>query len=484
MKLFAPPRQSRGLVTHFNRNDTQYLEGRLPHRINPGVLGTTPALSISAWFRTDGAAIEQCLVYLGAYDKSSEHFMFGLDNGNGAIDGYTDAHHWCYTGNSYTTSVWQHVFYQFWDYSNYKVTLNGDTANSSNSGGSLADAEWSSDANNGLTVGYRNDSSPGDAFWGDLAHVTVWQGVLSDGEGVKLARGVHPLDIRPWAHVFYLPLDRKGAVDLVDGMKLTPFGTTTGPTYEGERGHLPVLKPMYKPMVWVVAGSSDGPIDLTVQNCSHSHAASAPTLTQTHVLAIQNGAHSNALTSPTIEITHILVAQDAAHNHSAENLDLVEIVNLAVQDGAHSHSAENVTLTQVHSLVVQDGAHTHLAEEPAVNTSTNLSLADASHAHVASTVTLTQVHLLAINDGWHDHDAGNVFLGEGYKEYVLGIGAVTLMNAGNGSIQQAIYADGFIDQLWEDDVYVDQLKDEESFVVQVYPDDGVIVRTHEQEASL
>ena len=74
---------------------------------------------------------------------------------------------------------------------------------------------------------YFNNGAPSEEFDGRIAHPAIWNVVLTDEEIASLAAGASPLLIRPASLVLYVPLDRRGAIDLMGSVALSADGTPT-----------------------------------------------------------------------------------------------------------------------------------------------------------------------------------------------------------------------------------------------------------------
>lgn len=83
-----------------------------------------------------------------------------------------------------------------------------------------------------------------------------------------------------------------------------------------------------------------------------------------------------------------LTVQDASHAHAADNLALTQIHQLAVADSNHAHAADNVALTQGHVLVVADSSHAHAVDNVALDETpaTVLTVQDGLHALTSDAV--------------------------------------------------------------------------------------------------
>lgn len=76
-----------------------------------------------------------------------------------------------------------------------------------------------------LCIGARGDATPDFYHDGRIAEVGIWNVDLTDEEMWELHHGFRPPQIRPQNLVFYIPLIRPDARDLIGGSYLTQVGT-------------------------------------------------------------------------------------------------------------------------------------------------------------------------------------------------------------------------------------------------------------------
>ena len=101
-----------------------------------------------------------------------------------------------------TYNAWNHAAATVTDASNRAAFLNG--GNKGTSTATPYDLTW---ANlDSISIGSERDSTPDDGWDGNLAHVAVWNVVLSDAEIALLAKGYPHYMMRPGNLKFYAPL--------------------------------------------------------------------------------------------------------------------------------------------------------------------------------------------------------------------------------------------------------------------------------------
>lgn len=137
-------------------------------------------------------------------------------------------------------------------------------------------------------------------------------------------------------------------------------------------------------------------ITLSVADMGHGQTVEAPVLTQLHTLEAQNASHAQVLGSPALTQNHILVNQNCAHGQSLDALALTQLHTLVAQVLAHAQALEAPALSQKHTLTAQDAAHGHSLEAPALTQAHSLTVQAGAHDHDLDASVLTQLHILAV----------------------------------------------------------------------------------------
>jgi hypothetical protein len=177
---------------------------------------------MSSWFNHDTDSTDYSL---SIPTGSSNDHRFGIgrqSGGAGFAVARTATTRQGVTNNTVTSGVWAHVCGVFASNSSRTAILNGDLANKDTEPTSnTPDATM-----NMVIVGARQDGTSG-SWDGDVAETAIWDVALSDDEVVALSLGYSPQLIRPASLVFYCPVFRQIATDLVTGASLDIVGTPT-----------------------------------------------------------------------------------------------------------------------------------------------------------------------------------------------------------------------------------------------------------------
>jgi hypothetical protein len=206
----------------FNDAATQYLQrdGTVPIAAAP--------LTMSAWFNSDDATINQCVLAVLDKDLNANHFSLqafggvaGDPCGFEANDGATSG---AITTTGFSANTWHHLL---------------GVENATNDRFCLLDGggKGTSIVNRvpaGLdrtTIGYLNRLNPLQIFSGAIAEAAIWDVALSEPEGALLAKGFSPLFVQPQNLVAYWPLIRDDDNDWVGGFDLTAFNAPTVATH-------------------------------------------------------------------------------------------------------------------------------------------------------------------------------------------------------------------------------------------------------------
>lgn len=133
----------------------------------------------------------------------------GPDSGAVAIAASDD-------GTDWAQDVWFHAAATFTGTAPRAALLNGGAKGSDATESTIAQAP------DRIHIGYGFISGGGGAF--SIGHAAIWKRILADGEIAALAAGARPSEVQAADLVFYAPLERGRAVDLVSGQTLVPTG--------------------------------------------------------------------------------------------------------------------------------------------------------------------------------------------------------------------------------------------------------------------
>lgn len=166
---------------------------------------TSPPLTMFGWYRTNDVTVDQNIVSIQRGSSGNHYWALGVfgqksgapvvlearDSGTGPSQAITS------TGS--TVNTWHTALGVVVSAIDRTVTIDGGSPGTSTTNRSPA----------GLTstsIGMKRDSTPSEAFSGNLALVTIWNVALNANERAALARGVHPLNIRPLSIVAPWPI--------------------------------------------------------------------------------------------------------------------------------------------------------------------------------------------------------------------------------------------------------------------------------------
>lgn len=166
---------------------------------------------------------------------------------------------------------------------------------------------------------------------------------------------------------------------------------------------------------------------LTMQNASHAHTASSPTVTAHAVVAPASATHAHTTTSPSLSqrftvapasathahtaaspslTVHAVVAPDAAsHAHTASSPSLTAHAVTSPASAAHAHTASSPSLTAHAVVAPEPSVHGHTAASPGLVAHAVTAPESAAHAHSVSSPSLVQRHVVAPAAAMHDQDA-------------------------------------------------------------------------------
>lgn len=164
------------------------------------------------------------------------------------------------------------------------------------------------------------------------------------------------------------------------------------------------------------------PVDLVVQDGSHSHTADNVAITHSYDVTPQEASHGHTSESPTVTHSYDVVADDGTHNHTADNVTVSTgsaPVDITVQDGLHGHTADNATIEHSYNVSANDGLHTHIADNVDISHSYALSVEDGLNDHTAEEVLLGTFYAILVDDASHAHTADNVTVTVDAGEFTL-----------------------------------------------------------------
>ena len=186
---------------------------------------TGPPFSVSAWARSDDLTIHQSVFWIGDKDVADQQLTLRVDGLTGgdpivmrALAGDASG---AFTSSGYSANTWHHIF--------------GSTASSSDRSAYIDGGSKGTNAEtiapSGIdrtTIGMSGDSTPSRGMSGDIAHVAVWDVVLTDDEVATLAEGISPLRVRRDSLIAYWPINGQSPEpDIVGGLNLTLGGAPT-----------------------------------------------------------------------------------------------------------------------------------------------------------------------------------------------------------------------------------------------------------------
>jgi hypothetical protein len=180
-------------------------------------------MTVSAWIRLDDLSSDQVFFWCGDKDDPTEAFTLQFDNSNQiewrTIDGSGGAR--ASTSTGVTIDTWHHIAGTEISTTSRAAWIDGGSKGTNSSTRSPSGTDRTA-------IGMSRDSSPSRETSGNIAHVAVWDAVLSDSEIASLAAGVSPLRIRRGSLIAYWPLNGQSPeIDVVGSLNLTLFGPPT-----------------------------------------------------------------------------------------------------------------------------------------------------------------------------------------------------------------------------------------------------------------
>lgn len=193
------------------------------HTGSPGV--TAYPFSVSAWFNSDDAGLDQAIWFGGDKDVNFLwHGLLWLNGTTNKLQAYVKDGGGTSNAASTTTwgaNAWNHAMGRWASTTSRKVNLNGDTAVENTT--SRAPSAWDR-----MAIGALADSTVDGYMSGSIGSVAIWDVVLSDDEVAALALGVDPRRIRPGSLIHYWRIEGLDSPEpdwTSNGASLTLVGT-------------------------------------------------------------------------------------------------------------------------------------------------------------------------------------------------------------------------------------------------------------------
>lgn len=385
----------RGITTHFDRTDSQYLiSSAFPKRLREASSGTNlRPYTVGYWWYSDGVLQEMCAVFIGRTDVSNQHMMIGIQyyssQGYPAMDSYDSAHQYERTGNYSNSGMWNYTIATIDPNTTSTIVHNGDWTNRGIDIAPLSPG-YGTDATTRVAFGMRRDSSPGDAWDGRIVYPTIWEGNLDQIDILRLWSGVHPMEIDRSNIVFHAPMTGRSAwTDVIEGIQLAGGGGTSPPTTKAEPSHLPMLGARMRPGIWSVSYSATA-TNLTVDNLSQSTTVQKVAITTTYNATVKNLSQDSTVQKPTLTQLHILSADNLSQSTAVDKLTLVMESALAVDNLSQSSAVDKFSITQLHNLQVEDLSQSSTVTRPLLEAEGYLAVYSISQSNTVDHITTTK----------------------------------------------------------------------------------------------
>lgn len=216
---------------------------------------TAVPVTMACWFRHDNVADSDTLMALVDKDVNDNYFSLAAEgnvvgdpvraySASTAVGSAAAA-----TSAGFTAGTWHHAC-GVWAAGNSRAAYLDGAAKGTNAT-SVTPAGIDR-----LSIGAHLRLTPFGYMSGRIAEAAVWNVALSDAEVRALARGIHPLRVRPGNLVFYAPLWGTSSPER-DYTRGQRHLTVTGATVAAHpRVALPVLSPMATPASAPAAGTT------------------------------------------------------------------------------------------------------------------------------------------------------------------------------------------------------------------------------------
>lgn len=136
-----------------------------------------------------------------------------------------------------TVGQWYHLAFVCTSSTNRELFIDG-------SSGATDTTSRAPSGINSISAGIAGDSTPSDAWEGDIAELAFWNMALSSGDIGELASGAYPPHVQPGNIIFYTDMVND-LTDLIADLTITPTGTTVSAhpplSYRNKRN--PVSRP-------------------------------------------------------------------------------------------------------------------------------------------------------------------------------------------------------------------------------------------------
>lgn len=188
---------------------------------------TAAPFTVSAWFRSDSATVDQTIVSIttSTVDTSWWGLLAGGAAGGDPVGwlvlGPSGPTRLALTTTGYTVDQWHHAAGVEISDASRAVYIDGGSVGT-NANSAIPTAV------NRVAVGQLRNSIPALEFDGQIAHVTIWDIVLTAQEITSLASGISSLQMRPANIVYYAPFNgnQDPEADIVGGNDMTLNATT------------------------------------------------------------------------------------------------------------------------------------------------------------------------------------------------------------------------------------------------------------------
>lgn len=154
-------------------------------------------------------------------------------------------------------------------------------------------------------------------------------------------------------------------------------------------------------------GSAGSPPAIAADGSTHSHSASAPSVSAGATAAPSDAISDHSASSPGVAANAALAPSGSLHNHDAGSPSLSVGVSIAPVDSVHDQAASSPSITTAATVAAQDAIHDQVAKAPSVASRSSLALAGALHDHAAGSPSLSVAGSIAANDSEHGHEAGS-----------------------------------------------------------------------------
>lgn len=244
-----------------------------PYLRGEGTSTVTQPFTMAVWLRSYNTSGEGVAMWYGLRSSSSEHVGMGFHTNKAYFDWYTDAHHRVYTTNAPTSGSWHHVLFRLNSAASLDmdIVLDGDVASQGTNTTGL-DMDWGSESDPVISIGRRDDTSPGDECNAELYMPTIWKGALTDREVEMVGKErLSPLRVRSHDVIWHMPMNTPEPREIINGTVMEVGGDVSLPRPVGIRWNksLPGLIYEAKPHLWqIIAVPADTTPSLTVADLS------------------------------------------------------------------------------------------------------------------------------------------------------------------------------------------------------------------------